>query len=80
MVAVWLVWEIGVREIWKCASVETLEVLKLEESKGWGTMTSPGGDVDPGISEVMLLADVTSDDVDTWDVCHVLVSFENAYD
>jgi hypothetical protein len=33
--------------------------------------------VDPGISEVMWLADVTWDDVDTWDVCHVSVSFEH---
>jgi len=40
-------------------------------------MTSLGGDVDPKISKVMWLADVTKDDVDTWDVCHVLVIFEH---
>jgi hypothetical protein len=46
MATVWPVQEIGVQENWKCASVETPEVLKPEESKGWGTMTSLGGYVD----------------------------------
>jgi hypothetical protein len=73
MVTDWSVWEFRVWENWKCASMETPEVLKPEESKGWGTMTSPGGDVDPKISEVTCLADVTRDDVDTWDVHHVSV-------
>jgi hypothetical protein len=57
--------------------VENPEVLKLKESKGWGMMTSPGGDVDPKIFEVMWLAYVTGDDMDTWDVCHASVSFEH---
>jgi hypothetical protein len=57
--------------------VETPEVLKPEESKGWGTMTSPRGDVDPGIPKVKWLAEVTWDDVETWDVCHVSVIFEH---
>jgi hypothetical protein len=74
-VTVWPVQEIRVRENWKCYSVETLEVPKPEETKGWGTMMSLGGDVDPRISKVMWLVDVIGDDVDTWDVCHVLVSF-----
>jgi hypothetical protein len=34
--------------------------------------------VDPKISEVTWLADVTGDDMDTWDVHHVSVSFEHA--
>jgi hypothetical protein len=29
----WSVWEFGVQENWKCASMETLEVLKPEELK-----------------------------------------------
>jgi hypothetical protein len=33
--------------------------------------------VDPRIPEVTWLADVTWDDVDTWDVYHMLVSFEH---
>jgi hypothetical protein len=33
--------------------------------------------VDPGIPEVTWLADVTWDDMDTWDVCHMSVSFEH---
>jgi hypothetical protein len=41
---------------------------------------SPGGDVDPKISEVRWLADITGDDVDTWNVCHVSLSFEHADD
>ena len=57
--------------------METPKVPKPEELKWWGTMTSPGGDVDPKISEVTWLADVTWDDVDTWNVCHVSVSFEH---
>jgi hypothetical protein len=39
-------------------------------------MTPLGGDVDLGIPEVTWLADVTWDDVDTWDVFHVSVRFE----
>jgi hypothetical protein len=31
--------------------------------------------VDPGIPEVTWLANVTWDDLDTWDVCHMSVSF-----
>jgi hypothetical protein len=46
MVAVWPVREIGVQKNWKCASVETPEVLKPEESKEWDTMMSPEGYVD----------------------------------
>jgi hypothetical protein len=42
----WPVREIGVRENWKCASVK---LPKPEESKRWGMMMSPGGDVDPRI-------------------------------
>jgi hypothetical protein len=80
MVAVWLVQEIGVQENWKCASVETPEVPKPEQSKWWGMMMSPGGDVDPIISEVKWLADITGDNVDTWDVHHVSVIFEHADD
>jgi hypothetical protein len=38
---------------------------------------SPRGDVDPGISKVMWLVDVTRDDVDTWDVFHMSVIFEH---
>jgi hypothetical protein len=79
-VTVWLVWEIGVRVNWKCDSVEDPKVLKPEVSKWWGTMMSPGGDVDPKISEVTWLSDVTRDDVDTWDVHHMLVIFEHADD
>jgi hypothetical protein len=56
------------------------KVPKPEEPKWWGMMTSPGGDVDPKISKVTWLADVTWDDVDTWDVRHVSVSFEHAND
>jgi hypothetical protein len=41
-----------------------------------GHMTSPRGDVDPGIPKVTWLVDVTWDDMDTWDVCHVSVRFE----
>jgi hypothetical protein len=33
--------------------------------------------VDPRIPEVTWLIDVTWDDVDIWDVCHVSVSFEH---
>jgi hypothetical protein len=33
--------------------------------------------VDPEIPEVTWLAEVTWDDMDTWDVCHMLVSFEH---
>jgi hypothetical protein len=33
--------------------------------------------VDPRIPEVMWLVDVTWDDVDTWDVCHMSVIFEH---
>jgi hypothetical protein len=80
MATVCPVQEIEVRENWKCASVETPKVPKAEEPKGWGTMTTPGGDVDPIIFEVTWLADVTNDDVETWDVFHVLVSFEHADD
>jgi hypothetical protein len=40
--------EIGVWENWKCASVETPEVSKPEDSKWWGTMMSLRGDVDHG--------------------------------
>jgi hypothetical protein len=43
-------------------------------------MTSPRGDVDLGIPKVTWLADVTWDDVDTWDVFYVTVSFEHADD
>jgi len=60
--------------------VETLEVPKHEEPKGWGTMMSLGGDVDPRISKVTWLTDVTGDDMDTWDVCHMSVSFEHVDD
>jgi hypothetical protein len=28
-------------------------------------------------SEVMWLVNITYDDVDTWDVCHMSISFEN---
>jgi hypothetical protein len=35
------------------------EVLNPKGPKWWGTMMSPRGDVDPGISEVTWLADVT---------------------
>jgi hypothetical protein len=45
----WPVWELEVRENWKCASMKTLKVPKPEESKWWGMMMSPGGDVDPKI-------------------------------
>jgi hypothetical protein len=34
-------------------------------------MTSPRGDVDPGILEVTWLVNITWDDMDTWDVPHV---------
>jgi hypothetical protein len=57
--------------------VETPEVSKPEESKWWGMMTSGGGDVDPRISEVTWLTDVTRDDVDTWDGYHMSVIFEH---
>jgi hypothetical protein len=80
MATIWPVREIRVWENWKCASVETPEVLKPEESKWWGMMMPPGGDVDLKISEVTWIADVTGDDMETWDVCHVLVSFEHAND
>jgi hypothetical protein len=40
-------------------------------------MMSLKGDVDPGILEVVWLVDITWDDVDTWDVCHMLVIFEH---
>ena len=40
-------------------------------------MTSPRGDVDPEIPEVTWLADITRDDMDTWYVCHMSVSFEH---
>jgi hypothetical protein len=40
-------------------------------------MMSPRGDVDLGITKVTWLADVTWDDMDTWDVCHVSVHFEH---
>jgi hypothetical protein len=80
MVVVWLVQEIGVQENWKCASVETLKFRKTNEPKWWGTMTSPGGDMDPKIYEVMCLADIIRDDVDTCYVYHVSVSFEHADD
>jgi hypothetical protein len=43
----WPVHEFRVWENWKCDSMKTLEVSKPEESKWWGIMTSPGGDVDP---------------------------------
>jgi hypothetical protein len=43
-------------------------------------MMSLGGDVDLKISKVTWLADVTWDDVDTWDVHHVSVSFEHVDD
>ena len=43
-------------------------------------MTSPRGDVDPGIFEVAWLEDVTGDDMDTWDVHHMSVIFEHADD
>jgi hypothetical protein len=79
-VTVWPVREIRVRENWKCASVETPEVAKPEEPKAWGMMQSPGGDVDPIISEVTWLVDVTRDEVDTWDMRHVSVSFEHVDD
>ena len=75
MAEVWPVQEIGFWENWKCASVETLEVPNPEEPKWWGMMMSLGGDVDPKISEVTWLVDVTRDDVDTWDVHHVSVIF-----
>jgi hypothetical protein len=55
----WQVWECGVQENWKCASMETPEVPNPEEPKWWGTMTSPRGYVDPGILEVTRLVDVT---------------------
>jgi hypothetical protein len=42
----WPVWEFGVGENWKFASAEHP---KPEEPKWRGTMTSPGGDVDPEI-------------------------------
>ena len=60
--------------------METPKVLKLEELKGWGTMTSLGSDVDPRIFEVTWLGDITRDDVDTWDVHHVSVIFEHVND
>jgi hypothetical protein len=66
-----------VRENWKCANMETPKVPKPEEPKRWGMMMSPRGDVDPGIPKVTWLANVTWDDVDTYDVCHVSVSFEH---
>jgi hypothetical protein len=80
MAIFWLVQEIGVRENWKCSIVETPEFLKPKESKGWGMMMSPGGDVDPRISEVTWLANVTREDMETWDVCHMSVSFEHVND
>jgi hypothetical protein len=80
MVIVWPVQEIRVQENWKCASVKTPEALKPEERKWWGTMTSPGGEVDPRISEVTWILDVTGDDMDTWDVCHVSVIFKHTDD
>jgi hypothetical protein len=73
----WPVQEFRVQENWKCDSMETPEVLKPEEPKWRGTMTSPKGDVDPRILEVTWLVDVTWDNMDTWDVCHVSVSFEH---
>jgi hypothetical protein len=76
----WPVWEIGFRENWKCASVETSKVPKPEEPKWWGMMTSLGADVDPRISKVTLFEYITGDEVDTWYVCHLLVSFEHADD
>jgi hypothetical protein len=36
--------------------------------------------VDPRIFKVTWLVDITRDDVDTWDVRHMLVSFEHADD
>jgi hypothetical protein len=60
--------------------VETPKVLKPEELKWWGTMTSPGDDVDPRIFEVTWLVDITRDDVDTWDVRHMSVIFEHVDD
>lgn len=36
--------------------------------------------MDPGSFEVTWLVDVIGNDVDTWDVCHVLVSVENVDD
>jgi hypothetical protein len=53
MVAFWMVQEIRVQENWKCASVETPKVSKLEDMKWWVSMTSPEGDVDLRISKVM---------------------------
>jgi hypothetical protein len=43
-------------------------------------MMSPGGDVDPIISEVMWLENVIRNDVDTWDVHHMSVIFEHGDD
>jgi hypothetical protein len=43
-------------------------------------MMSSGGDVDLKISKVTWLANITGDDVDTWDVHHVLVIFEHVDD
>ena len=60
--------------------METSEFPKPEEPKWWGTMMSLGGDVDPKISEVTWLTDVTGDDMDIWDMHHVSVSFEHADD
>jgi hypothetical protein len=73
----WPVWECRVRENWKCDSMKTSEVLNPKEPKSWGMMMSPRSDVDRRIIEVTWLADITWDDVDTWDVCHVLVCFEH---
>jgi hypothetical protein len=45
----WLVREFEVRENWRVivGKLTKPEVLNLEESKWWGMMTSPRGDVDP---------------------------------
>jgi hypothetical protein len=98
--------EFRVQENWSVLVWKILkpEVSKPKESKWWGMMMSPGGDVDPRrLSsteiqslgdlrsasvksseaqnfEVTWLADVTRDDVDTWDVCHMSMSFEHVED
>jgi len=69
--------EVEVCENWKCASLKNLEAPKPEEPKWWGKMMSPGGDVDPIISKVTWLMNITWDGMETWDVCHVLVIFEH---
>jgi hypothetical protein len=62
---VWPVQEFRVRENWSVLvwKLPKPEVLKPEESKWWGMMTSPGGDVDPerlSSLEIQSLGDLRS--------------------